>query len=74
MAKVEAIHRGWSTDLKFKVTKNQETFLLRIFQQEELLAKQQEYQFIKKVAALGFPSSKPFYVHLFLKVNKDTCY
>ncbi|EOJ79860.1 hypothetical protein IGL66_000797 [Enterococcus sp. DIV0908] len=58
--KVEAIHRGWSTDLKFKVTKNQETFLLRIFQQEELLAKQQEYQFIKKVAALGFPSSKPF--------------
>ena len=24
--KVEAIHRGWSTDLKFKVTKNQETF------------------------------------------------
>ncbi len=48
MAKVEAIHRGWSTDLKFKVTKNQETFLLRIFQQEELLAKQQEYQFIKK--------------------------
>ena len=38
--KVEAIHRGWSTDLKFKVTKNQETFLLRIFQQEELLAKQ----------------------------------
>ena len=37
--KVEAIHRGWSTDLKFKVTKNQETFLLRIFQQEELSKK-----------------------------------
>ena len=72
--KVEAIHRGWSTDLKFKVTKNQETFLLRIFQQEELLAKQQEYQFIKKVAALGFPVLNLFYVHLFLKVNKDTCY
>ncbi|EGO8520698.1 aminoglycoside phosphotransferase family protein [Enterococcus faecalis] len=50
--KVEAIHRGWSTDLKFKVTKNQETFLLRIFQQEELLAKQQEYQFIKLLTYL----------------------
>jgi len=38
--KVEAIHRGWSTDLKFKVTKNQETFLLRIFQQEERIIRQ----------------------------------
>lgn len=29
--KVEAIHRGWSTDLKFKVTKNQETFYCEFF-------------------------------------------
>ena len=73
MAKVEAIHRGWSTDLKFKVTKNQETFFAN-FSTRRVISQTTRISIYQKVAALGFPSSKPFYVHLFLKVNKDTCY
>lgn len=45
---VDCIHLGWSSDKKYRVTKNDQTFLIRLSPVEFLENKNKEFQLIKK--------------------------
>lgn len=58
--KIEPVLKGWSEDRKFYIEDNLgEKFLLKLFDLSKYEAKRLEYNYIKKVAALGINASKP---------------
>lgn len=57
---VEKISKGWSDDIKYKITTaDDEVLLLRISDVSLLESKQKEYEIIKKYSQLGFSMSMP---------------
>lgn len=59
-AKIEPILKGWSNDKKYKIeTKDGALLLLRIAEIEEVEKKRAEFDFVKRVADLGIPMSRP---------------
>lgn len=56
----ESIHKGWSGDKKYCVTDDRgNRFLLRVSPIEQYERKKNEYELMRKVAALGVPMCKP---------------
>lgn len=56
----ESIHKGWSGDKKYCVTDEQgNRFLFRVSPIEQFERKKNEYELMRKVAALGVPMCKP---------------
>lgn len=57
---IEKISKGWSSDVKYKITTNDnQVLLLRISDISTYNAKKKEYEIIKKYSQLGFPMSMP---------------
>lgn len=56
----EAIHKGWSSDRKYRVTDEDGThYLLRVSSMDQHDRKQSEFNMMKQVAALGVPMCQP---------------
>ncbi|WP_343770880.1 aminoglycoside phosphotransferase family protein [Clostridium malenominatum] len=59
-SKIEPVLKGWSEDKKFYIEDNLgENFLLKLSDLSKYEVKRLEYNYIKKVAALGITTSKP---------------
>ena len=71
--KIEPETRGWSTDQKFHIVDDGgQHLLLRLAPISQFAEKQQEFFWIKQVAATGIPMSQP--VEFGVCNNGDTCY
>ncbi|MDT2782732.1 aminoglycoside phosphotransferase family protein [Vagococcus fluvialis] len=55
---INFIDLGWSQDKKYLVTKNQTSYILRLFKSDKLTEKQAEFNFIKECHDI-IPCSKP---------------
>lgn len=56
---VQAIHKGWSSDRKYKLLSEGSSCLLRLSAAEQYAAKQKEFLIIQKYAAEGIAMSQP---------------